>query len=144
MEGAGTDHSLFQPRILGLLCHWCSYSGADTAGRAKKSYAPNVHVVRVMCSCRIAPTHILNAFLQGYDGVLVCGCHPGGCHYGNGNLRTLGRVTLLRKMLVDMGVEDERLRLEWVSATEGEKYARIVNEMTETVRGLGPRRSPDG
>lgn len=132
---AGTT---FEPRILGILCTWCSYSGADGAGQARTAYPSNVEVVRVMCSGRVDPTLILEAFASGMDGVLVCGCHPGDCHYMNGNCKAMGRMPLLRRMLGDMGVEQERLRLEWVSAGEGARYAELVAEMTEQVRSLGP------
>jgi F420-non-reducing hydrogenase iron-sulfur subunit len=128
----------FEPRIVGILCNWCSYTGADLAGTARKKYAPNVRVVRVMCSGRVDPVFILKAFQQGADGVLVCGCHPGDCHYQDGNQKTARRIPLLKKMLAQFGIEDERVRLEWVSASEGDRFAAIVNEMTEQVRKLGP------
>jgi len=128
----------FNPKILAFLCQWCSYSGADAAGRSKLPYPPNVHVVRVPCSSRVDPTFVLKGLAQGMDGVLVCGCHPGDCHYHNGNYKTLGRMKLLQKMLTDLGLEPERLRLEWISATEGNRYARVVKEMTETIMSLGP------
>lgn len=132
----------FEPRILGILCNWCSYSGADGAGQSRLAYPPNVQVVRVMCSGRVEPAFILEALAGGMDGVLVCGCHPGDCHYINGNCKTMGRFPLLHKMLVDMGVEPERVRLEWVSASEGKRYAQLVAEMTEQVRELGPLEWP--
>lgn len=132
----------FEPRILGILCNWCSYSGADGAGQARLTYPPNVQVVRVMCTGRVEPTFILEALARGVDGVLVCGCHPGDCHYINGNCKTMGRFPLLKKMLVDMGVEPERVRLEWVSASEGKRYAQLVADMTEEVRSLGPLEWP--
>jgi F420-non-reducing hydrogenase iron-sulfur subunit len=129
---------VFEPRIIGILCNWCSYSGADLAGTSRVKYSPNVDIVRVMCSGRVDPTFILTAFQKGADGVLVCGCHPGDCHYSEGNYKTAKRVPLLKKMLAQFGIEDERLRLEWVSASEGEKFATVVNEMTEQIRKLGP------
>ena len=135
MSSVRTD---FEPRIVGLLCNWCSYTGADLAGTSRKKYLPNVRVVRVMCSGRVDPTFILKAFEQGADGVLVCGCHPGDCHYQDGNRKTARRMPLLKKMLAQFGIEDERVRLEWVSASEGDRFAEIVNEMTEQVRKLGP------
>lgn len=128
----------FEPRILGILCNWCSYSGADGAGQARAQYPANVEVVRVMCSGRVDPTLILEAFASGMDGVLVCGCHPGDCHYLNGNCKAMGRMPLLRRMLSDLGIEQERLRLEWVSAGEGARYASLVAEMTDQIRALGP------
>ena len=128
----------FEPKIVGILCKWCSYAGADLAGTSRKKYAPNVRVVRVMCSGRVEPTFVLKAFEKGADGVLIAGCHPGDCHYTEGNYKMLRRFSLLKKLLSQMGIEDERVRLEWVSASEGERFASIVDEMTEQVRKLGP------
>ncbi len=128
----------FQPKIVGLLCNWCSYQGADLAGTSRIKYAPNVRVVRLMCSGRVDPTFVLKAFESGADGVLICGCHIGDCHYKDGNLKTLRRFSLLKKMLSQLGIEDGRVRLEWVSASEGSRFASVVNEMTEEVRKLGP------
>jgi F420-non-reducing hydrogenase iron-sulfur subunit len=128
----------FEPKIVGILCNWCSYTGADLAGTSRIKYAPNVRVVRVMCSGRVDPTFILKAFADGADGVLVAGCHPGDCHYIEGNYKALRRVTLFKRMLADYGVEPERFRLEWVSAGEGERFAQVVNKITEDVRKLGP------
>ena len=128
----------FEPKIVGFLCNWCSYTGADLAGTSRMKYAPNVRVVRVMCSGRMDPTFALKAFREGADGVLMLGCHPGDCHYQNGNMKTLRRVPLLRRMLGDLGLEPERLRLEWVSASEGERYKTVVNEFVEQIRQLGP------
>ncbi len=134
----------FEPKIVGILCNWCSYAGADTAGISRKKFAPNVRVVRVMCSGRVEPAFILKAFEQGADGVLVLGCHPGDCHYIEGNYKAQRRIPLLKKFLVQMGIEEERLRLEWVSASEGDKFAAIVDEMTEKIRQLGPLHSGRG
>jgi len=128
----------FEPKIVGILCNWCSYAGADLAGISRKKFAPNVRVVRVMCSGRVEPTFILKAFVAGADGVIVLGCHPGDCHYIEGNYKTMRRMPLLKKMLTQFGIEDERVRLEWVSASEGDRFAAIVNEMTEQIRKLGP------
>jgi len=128
----------FEPKILGILCNWCSYAGADLAGISRKRYAPNVRIVRVMCSGRVEPVFILKAFAKGADGVLVLGCHPGDCHYAEGNYKALRRIPMLKKLLSQMGIEDERLRMEWVSASEGDRFAAIVDEMTEQVRKLGP------
>ena len=128
----------FEPKIVGLLCRWCSYAGADLAGTSRKKYAPNVRVVRVMCTGRVEPTFVLKALEKGADGVLIAGCHPGDCHYVEGNYKALRRFLLLKKMLSQMGVEDERVRLEWVSASEGDRFATIAGEMTEQVRKLGP------
>ena len=128
----------FEPKIAGFLCNWCSYTGADLAGTSRKKYSPNVRVVRVMCSGRVDPTFVLKAFDAGADGVLICGCHPGDCHYAEGNYKTVRRISLLKKMLSQLGIEDERVRLEWVSASEGDRFAFIVDDMTEKVRRLGP------
>ena len=128
----------FETKILGISCNWCSYAGADLAGTSRKKYSPNVRIVRVMCSGRVEPTFILKAFEKGADGVLICGCHPGECHYAEGNYKTARRVPLLKKMLSQLGIEDERVRLEWVSASEGDRFASIVDDVTEKVRRLGP------
>jgi F420-non-reducing hydrogenase iron-sulfur subunit len=128
----------FEPKIVGILCNWCSYAGADLAGTARISYAPNMRIVRVMCSGRVEPSFVLQALRAGADGVLIAGCHPGDCHYQAGNYKTLRRQALLRKVLEQLGVEPQRVRLEWVSASEGDRFARLVNEMTEQVRALGP------
>ncbi|MBM4444713.1 MAG: hydrogenase iron-sulfur subunit [Chloroflexi bacterium] len=128
----------FEPKILGVLCKWCSYAGADLAGTSRKKYAPNVRVVRVNCTGRVEPTFVLKAFEKGADGVLIAGCHPGDCHYLEGNYKALRRFQLLKKMLAQMGIDDGRVRLEWISASEGERFAVVVNEMTERVRKLGP------
>jgi F420-non-reducing hydrogenase iron-sulfur subunit len=128
----------FEPKIVGILCNWCSYTGADLAGTSRIKYAPNVRVVRVMCSGRVDPTFILKAFADGADGVLVAGCHPGDCHYIEGNYKTIRRMALLKRLLADYGIEPQRFRLEWVSAGEGDRWAKVVNEITEDVRKLGP------
>ncbi|MCL5025899.1 MAG: hydrogenase iron-sulfur subunit [Chloroflexi bacterium] len=130
----------FEPRIIGILCNWCSYTGADLAGTSRMKYAPNVRIVRVMCSGRVDPTFVLKAFQQGADGVLIGGCHPGDCHYSTGNYKTARRIPLLKKMLDQLGIEDGRVRLEWVSASEGDRFQALANEMTEQVRALGPFR----
>jgi F420-non-reducing hydrogenase iron-sulfur subunit len=128
----------FEPKIVGILCNWCSYTGADLAGTARIKYLPNVRVVRVMCSGRVDPTLIFQAFADGADGVLVAGCHPGDCHYIEGNYKTLRRVVLLKRMLEQYGIDARRFRLEWVSASEGDRWAEVVNGMTEEIRALGP------
>jgi F420-non-reducing hydrogenase iron-sulfur subunit len=128
----------FEPTIVGFLCNWCSYTGADLAGTSRIQYAPNVRVIRVMCSARVDPTFVLKALHDGADGVLICGCHPGDCHYSEGNYKMMRRFPLLRKLLAEYGIEEERVRLEWVSASEGQLFADIVNDMTERVRALGP------
>ena len=133
----------WEPRIVGFLCYWCSYTGADMAGTARIKYPPNVDIVRTMCSGRIDPQMVTKAFAKGADGVLVCGCHIGDCHYMVGNHKTMFRIPLLQKVLQEQGIEPERFRLEWVSAAEGEKFARVVREMTEQVRALGPLKWPE-
>ncbi len=128
----------WEPKIVGFLCNWCSYRGADLAGTSRIHFAPNVKVIRVPCSARVEPACVIKAFQSGADGVLILGCHPGDCHYIEGNYKTMRRLPLLKKMLAQFGVEEARLRLDWVSASEGEKYAKIVNDVTEAVRALGP------
>ena len=128
----------FEPKIVGILCNWCSYAGADLAGTARITYAPNLRVVRVMCSGRVEPSLVLQALRCGADGVLVAGCHPGDCHYQNGNHKTMRRFALLRRLLDQLGVEPERVRLEGVSASEGDRFGGIVDGMTERLRALGP------
>jgi F420-non-reducing hydrogenase iron-sulfur subunit len=128
----------FEPKILGIFCNWCSYTGADLAGTTRIKYAPNMRIVRVMCSGRVDPQFIIKAFAKGADGVLVAGCHPGDCHYIEGNYKTMGRIPILKQMLTQFGIEPERFRLEWISASEGDRVAEVVNSMTEQVRKLGP------
>ncbi len=128
----------FQPRIIVFSCNWCSYAGADLAGTSRVQYAPNVRMIRVMCSGRVEPRFVLEALHAGADGVLVLGCHPGECHYLEGNYRAAARMALLRNVLAQFGVEEGRVRLDWVSASEGIRFAGIVNRMTEEVRALGP------
>ena len=128
----------FEPKIAAFLCNWCSYRGADLAGISRMKCAPNVRPIRVMCSGRVEPGFILKAFQAGADGVLVLGCHPGDCHYAEGNYKTIRRIALLKNMLSQLGIENERVRLEWVSASEGERFVSVVDEMTEQVRRLGP------
>ncbi len=128
----------YNPQIIAFLCKWCSYTGADLAGTSRMEYRPNVRAIRVMCSGRIEPTFILRAFRKGADGVLICGCHPGDCHYQEGNYRCLRRYHLLRKYIVQMGIEPERLKLEWISASEGKQYTELVNSFTQTISDLGP------
>ncbi len=128
----------FEPKIVAFLCNWCSYEGADAAGRAKIERPANLRVVRVMCTGRAEPQFILQAFRAGADGILVLGCHPGDCHYKEGNNFALRRHVILKNLLVQLGIEEERLRLDWVSASEGEKFAGIVREMTDVINKLGP------
>jgi F420-non-reducing hydrogenase iron-sulfur subunit len=130
----------FEPRIVAFFCNWCTYTAADLAGTARMSYAPNVRVVRIMCSGRLDPQFILAAFREGADGVLIGGCHPGDCHYQEGNYKALRRFMLLQVVLQSMGIEADRVRLEWIAASEGDRVQRVIDEMTEKVRKLGPLR----
>ena len=130
--------AVFEPRIVAFFCNWCTYLAADLAGTSRMKYAPNTRVIRVMCSGRVDPQFILEAFASGADGVLIGGCHPGDCHYQEGNYKALRRFYLLKKMVKEMGIEDERLRLEWISAAEGERVRTVINDMVEKVRALGP------
>jgi F420-non-reducing hydrogenase iron-sulfur subunit len=130
----------FEPEIVAFLCNWCSYTGADLAGTSRMKYAPNVRIIRIMCSGRVEPSFVLKAFREGADGVLVCGCHPGDCHYQSGNYKALRRYHLLSRMLGQIGIEPERFRLDWISASEGARFVKTVDEMTESVRRLGPSR----
>jgi F420-non-reducing hydrogenase iron-sulfur subunit len=132
------DEGRFEPRIVGFLCRWCSYTGADLAGTSRIQYPPNVNPIRVMCSGRVDPTFIVKALADGADGVLIAGCHPGDCHYQEGNYKTMRRYPMLLNLLDQFGIERERVRLEWVSASEGDRFAEVVREFTETVRALGP------
>ncbi|MHC4211612.1 MAG: hydrogenase iron-sulfur subunit [Planctomycetota bacterium] len=139
----------FQPRIVAFFCNWCTYTASDLAGTSRLTYAPNTRVIRVMCSGRIDPQFVLAALRKGADGVLIGGCHPGDCHYQEGNYKCLRRFKLLKKFLAQMGIADQRVRLEWIAASEGDKVKRITNEMVEDLRRLGPLRlepvpSPNG
>ena len=131
----------FEPKIVAFCCNWCSYAGADLAGTSRIQYSPNIRVIRVMCSGRVNPLFVLKALSIGADGVLILGCHPGDCHYIEGNYKTLRRIPLLKKMLQQLGIEDERVRLEWVSASEGAKFAEVANSFTQTIRNLGSNSS---
>ena len=128
----------WEPKILGLLCNWCAYQGADLAGTSRMRYAHNLRIVRLMCSGRADATAIMHALKGGADGVLIAGCHPGDCHYVDGNVKTMRRIPLLKKMLMQLGVEEDRIRLAWVSAAEADEFVKIVTEMTERIRELGP------
>jgi len=133
----------FEPKIVSFLCNWCSYTGADLAGTSRMKYASNIRVVRVMCSGRVDPTFVLKSFREGADGVLICGCHPGDCHYHEGNYKCLRRYHFLKKYIAQMGLNPDRLKLAWISASEGKEFAQLVNEMTETVKSLGPCKVKD-
>ncbi|MEK7750477.1 MAG: hydrogenase iron-sulfur subunit [Acidobacteriota bacterium] len=128
----------FEPKIVAFFCNWCTYLAADLAGTSRLRYAPNARVIRVMCSGRIDPQFVLDAFARGADGVLIGGCHPGDCHYQEGNYKCLRRFQLLKRLASQMGIEDDRLRLEWISASEGERVRTVMNDMVEKIRALGP------
>jgi F420-non-reducing hydrogenase iron-sulfur subunit len=136
--------SEFEPNIIGFLCNWCSYAGADLAGTSRMKYPANVKTIRVMCSGRVDPVYILEALKKGADGVLIAGCHPGDCHYQSGNYKTNRRIKLLRNMISDLGLEPERIRFEYISASEGKEFAILISEMTEVLRKLGPNPLKNG
>ena len=137
----------FEPKIIGFLCNWCSYAGADLAGVSRIQYPPNIRVIRVMCSGRVDPVIVLEMLANGADGVIVTGCHPGDCHYMEGNLQAERKIRMLKKLISLTGLEPERLRLEWVSASEGERFAELIKDFTDQVKSLGPspltREKPD-
>jgi F420-non-reducing hydrogenase iron-sulfur subunit len=129
----------FEPKLVGFLCNWCSYAGADLAGVSRFQYPTNLRVIRVMCSGRVHPAHILEAFRDGADGVLVAGCHiPTDCHYISGNFKAQRRITMVKRLMEQLGIEPERLRLEWISAAEGDKFAKTIRDMTADLKRLGP------
>ena len=132
----------FEPKIVAFFCNWCTYLAADLAGTSRLKYPPNVRVIRLMCSGRVDPQFVLEAFAQGADGVLIGGCHPGDCHYQEGNYKALRRFHLLKRIVHDMGIEEDRLRLEWISASEGERLRAVITDMVEKVRTLGPLQMP--
>jgi F420-non-reducing hydrogenase iron-sulfur subunit len=134
----------FEPTIVAFFCNWCTYLAADLAGTSRMKYAPNARVIRVMCSGRVDPQFVLDAFARGADGVLIGGCHPGDCHYQEGNYKMLRRFRLLKRMLLDLGVEEERIRLEWISAAEADRLREVMDEMAEQIRTLGPFSGGDG
>jgi len=129
----------FEPKIIGFVCNWCSYAAAELAGARRIQYPPNITIIRVMCSGRIDPAFVLKAFEEGADGVLITGCHlPSDCHYISGNLKAQKRMTLLKKVLQEFGIEDKRVRVEWISASEGDKFADVVSDMVREIKELGP------
>ncbi|MCK4527294.1 hydrogenase iron-sulfur subunit [candidate division WOR-3 bacterium] len=130
--------SEFEPKIVSFVCKWCTYAGADLAGTSRIKHKPDTTNIRLMCSSRLNMEQILESFREGADGVFVGGCHPGDCHYINGNYKTRKRIMILQRLLADLGIEPERLRLEWISASEGKRYAVIVDEFIEEIRALGP------
>ncbi|MFW6150870.1 MAG: hydrogenase iron-sulfur subunit [Chloroflexota bacterium] len=130
----------FEPKILAFCCNWCSYAGADLAGVSRIQYSPNVRIVRVMCSGRVRPEFVLKALASGADGVLVLGCHIGDCHYISGNHRAKKRMMVLQPMLEYLGIDPRRVKLEWVSASEGPRFAEVVDDFTRTIKEMGPNR----
>jgi len=128
----------FEPLIITFCCNWCSYAGADLAGVSRLQYPPNIRVIRVMCSGMVHPNLVIDALTKGADGVLICGCHPGDCHYQEGNLKAQARADAIKLMMQDFGIEEGRFRLEWVSASEGPRFAQVVTEMASKVKALGP------
>jgi F420-non-reducing hydrogenase iron-sulfur subunit len=139
-----TEAGVFQPKILGFLCNWCSYAGADLAGVSRFQYPPTIRIVRVMCSGRVDPVLVLRAFSRGADGVMVLGCHPGDCHYATGNYYALARAKMLGRLLQLAGINPDRLALDWVSAGEGRRFAELVTEFTEQIAALGPLGQSEG
>ncbi|NYT03882.1 MAG: hydrogenase iron-sulfur subunit [Candidatus Methanofastidiosa archaeon] len=129
----------FEPNIIGFVCNWCTYAGADLAGSSRYSYPPNVKLIRLMCSGRVDPAFILETFARGADGVFVGGCHiPTDCHYQQGNFKALKRITMLKKLISEMGIESERLEIFWISASEGKRFSEVMTTFTEKIRELGP------
>ena len=128
----------FEPKIVAFLCNWCSYSGADLAGVSRIQSSPNLRIIRTMCSGRVDPSFIMKAFQLGADGVLIAGCHFGDCHYLEGNFKTMRRIEMLKMAMKHFGIDEKRLRLEWISASEAEKYAKVSFEFTDQVKQLGP------
>ena len=138
MVTANSKQHEYEPRIVAFLCNWCAYTGADLAGTQRLSYPPNVRVIRLMCTGRVDPGFIVEAFLEGADGVIVAGCHPGECHYEHGNRLAERRMTTLQRLLGFIGVEPARVRLAWVSAAEGRRFAQLIETTVEELRTLGP------
>lgn len=140
-SGAATPAAEWQPKVVAFLCNWCSYTGADLAGISRIQWDPSVHIIRVMCSGRMDPTFVAKAFEFGADGVIISGCHPGDCHYQEGNYKALRRVHLMRRLLDGFGIDRRRLRLVWVSASEGILWAETANDVAREIRSLGPMRT---
>lgn len=140
VQNKGKD---FEPKIIGFLCNWCSYAGADKAGTAQSPYPPNVNVVKVMCSGRVDPQFVLASFEKGADGVMILACHPGDCHYKEGNYRAVQRHRMLLRLLGQFGIEEERCRFDYVSAGEGEKFVAVIKDMVAAIKKLGPLGRPE-
>jgi F420-non-reducing hydrogenase iron-sulfur subunit len=133
----------WEPKIIAFFCNWCTYTAADLAGVSRLKYAPNVRVIRIMCSGRVDPQFIIQALASGADGVLIGGCHPGDCHYSEGNYKMLRRYRLLQRVFKSMGIDEKRCRLEWISASEGDKVKTVINDMVEQIQKLGPLALPE-
>ena len=133
-----TELEEFEPNIIGFLCNWCSYAGADLAGTSRIQYPANIKIIKVMCSGRVNPMYVVNALQQGADGVLIGGCHPGDCHYQQGNLLARRRMAILKNLLESIGIDSRRVRMTWVSAAEGRKFAEVIKEVTEEIKKIGP------
>jgi coenzyme F420-reducing hydrogenase delta subunit len=131
----------FEPTLIAFVCNWCTYTAADLAGTSRLTYPDNVRLIRVMCTGMVDPQFVLKALLEGADGVLISGCHPGDCHYINGNFKARRRVKLLREMLAHFGIEPQRLRLTWIGASDGIQFAEVMRKLVEDLKGLGPRGS---
>jgi F420-non-reducing hydrogenase iron-sulfur subunit len=140
-EPAHTGTDGFEPRIVCFFCNWCTYLAADLAGTARMKYPANARVIRLMCSGRADPQFVYDAFAKGADGVLIGGCHPGDCHYQEGNYKALRRFRLMKRVLATLGIDERRIRLEWISASEADRLRRVISEMTEELRALGPLRA---
>ena len=128
----------FEPKLVAFVCNWCSYAGADNAGMQKLEYSDDVKLIRMMCSGRVDPQFVMDAFRKGADGVMILGCHPGDCHYRSGNMKAMKRFKLLEKMMSQFGIDSKRVKIDWVAAGEAERFRKIANEMTETMKGIGP------
>jgi F420-non-reducing hydrogenase iron-sulfur subunit len=130
--------SEYEPKIVAFLCNWCTYAGADLAGTSRIQYPPNIRVIRVMCSGSVDPVYVIKPLLEGVDGVFIGGCHPGDCHYVSGNYKARRRITVLKAILKQLGFEEERIKIRWVSASEGQRFADTIKEMVEDLKKLGP------
>jgi F420-non-reducing hydrogenase iron-sulfur subunit len=132
------DGENFEPKIIAFLCNWCAYTAADLAGTSRLEYPPHVRIIRLMCTGALDPVYVLKALLAGADGVLIAGCHPGDCHYQDGNYKARRRVAILREILDSVGLDEERIWLRWISASEGQRFAKTVREMVEAIGEKGP------
>jgi F420-non-reducing hydrogenase iron-sulfur subunit len=133
-----SDQAPYEPRIVAFLCNWCTYTGADLAGTSRLQYPPNVRIIRTMCSSAVDPVYVLKPLMEGADGVLIGGCHPGDCHYQTGNYKTRRRYVALQEILKASGIDERRVWLRWISASEGTKFAATINDMVTAIKDLGP------